>query len=158
MVEENPDRWAPFQFLLGSWRGRETGKAGEGRGERTYRLVLDDRYLFSENRSVFEPQEANPEGEVHEDRGYLSYDAAREAFVLRSFHSEGFVNQYVLEERDPAGETFVFVAEEMENVPEGWRARLTLRRRGENAFQETFELAAPDSDYEVFLENEWVRA
>ena len=44
--------------------------------------------------------EKNPEGEIHEDLGLLSYDEAREIYVLREFHVEGYMNQYVVESWD----------------------------------------------------------
>ena len=34
---------------------------------------------------------------MHEHWSFFSYDRARKALVLRQFHQEGFVNQYVLD-------------------------------------------------------------
>jgi hypothetical protein len=34
----------------------------------------------------------NKTGEIHEDMGMIGYDRARERFVFRQFHVEGFVN------------------------------------------------------------------
>ena len=36
-------------------------------------------------RSVFEPTEKNPKGEIHEDFGVFSYDRTRKTFVMREF-------------------------------------------------------------------------
>jgi hypothetical protein len=46
--------------------------------------------------------------------------------VLRQFHVEGFVNQYVLEPGSTP-ERLVFTTEAIENIPAGWRARETIR-------------------------------
>ena len=62
------ERWAAFEFFAGEWTGAESATFGEGRGERTYGLVLQDAYLLSRNRSVFPPHEGLPDGDVHDSR------------------------------------------------------------------------------------------
>ncbi len=59
---EERDVWKPFKYFVGSWEGHETGAAGIGKGEREYSFIMNDRFLHAKNRSVFEPQEKNPEG------------------------------------------------------------------------------------------------
>ena len=63
---------------------------------------------------------------MHEEIGLISFDQARSQYVLREFHVEGFVNQYLLEGDSGDESTFIFVTESMENIPPGWRARTTL--------------------------------
>jgi hypothetical protein len=155
--ESTDDRWDELQFFAGSWLGKETGASGVGEGDRQYGFIMDGKYLFAMNTSIFHPQEANPEGETHEDWSLFSRDTVRDAIILREFHSEGFVNQYVLD-RDQSGvDKIVFVSESIENLPEGWRSRLTLTILGEHDFSEVFELAAPGREYEVLLRNNWRR-
>lgn len=151
------DPLQPLDFLLGSWRGTSTGKPGEGRVEREYRRALNGRFIHVQNRSVYPPQSANPKGEVHEDVGFISFDRARSRFVLRQFHTEGFVNQYVSE---PGGSdrVWAFSSEAIENIPAGWRARETYTRRGANEIEEVFELAAPGKDFEVYSRARLTRA
>ena len=85
-------------------------------------------------------QEKNPKGEIHEDEGWFSYDRARKRLVLRQFHVEGFMNQYV-EDGESSPERVVFMTESIENMPAGWRARETYLRHGPDEFEEVFELA-----------------
>ena len=151
-AEDEQDRWAPFRFFVGNWEGTEEGRPGVGSVETSFRFIYDETYLEVRNRGVFEPQERNPEGEVHLDVGYISYDGVRETFVLREFHVEGYVNQYRLESLSPDGGTFVFVSESIENLPEGWQVRLRLRLLDENAYGMTFEIAPPEGDFIMFLE------
>lgn len=80
--------------------------------------------------------------------GLLSYDKARKKLVFRQFHVEGFVNHYVLDSATP--EMFVFASEAIENIPAGFRARETLRFLGDGQLEETFEIAEPDKDFEVY--------
>jgi len=63
----------------------------------------------------------------------------------------------VLDSLSSDGKTFVFVTESIENISSGWRARGTYRILNENEFTETFELAAPDKDFEVYIENHFKR-
>ena len=154
------DVWDPLRYFVGAWLGHETGRAGTGQGKRTYRFILGNQYLLSENTSQFEPQEKNPGGEVHQDWEIFSYDRNRATFVLRQFNSEGYVNQFILD-RDRSnveGGLFVFVSEAAENSPPGLRARLTFRVTSPNRFEETFEVALPGRDLEPFVKNSWTRA
>jgi hypothetical protein len=66
--------------------------------------------------------------------GFFSYDKTRKKLVLRQFHSEGFVNQYVSESASD-GKSLVFVTEANENIPAGWRARETYRVIGPDEFR-----------------------
>jgi hypothetical protein len=45
--------------------------------------------------------------------GLVSYDKARETYIFRRFHVEGFVNQYVLEKPVEDGQSISFVTEEI---------------------------------------------
>ncbi|UCC74803.1 MAG: hypothetical protein JSV86_09720 [Gemmatimonadota bacterium] len=150
------EAWEALRYFLGTWEGKESGVAGLGEGERPYVFIMDGTYLVAANTSTFEPQEANPEGEVHEDWAFFRYDKLRMAVVLREFHGEGFVNQYVLEEAGLPG-VLVFVSEAIEKLPAGWRARVTLTIQDDDHFEETFELAAPAEDFELLLNNQWTR-
>lgn len=149
---EKMDFWAPFRPLLGEWEGKGSGLPGEGVEEMDCEFVLQGKFLRVRNHSVYEPQEKNPEGEVHEDWAFISYDQNRETFVLREFHVEGFVNQYVLDSISEDGNTLTFLTESLENVPEGWRGRETFRFTGDDEFQNTFELARPDEEFRVYVE------
>lgn len=147
-----PDRWAPLRGLLGTWEGTSQGEPGNGAVRRSYRLVLGDRFIEVRNRSVYPPRAQRPEGEVHEDVGYLSVDRARKVFVLRQFHVEGFVNTYVAPTTSAPASPIVFTTEAIENIPPGWRARETCRFEGPDALVETFELAAPGKEFTTYSE------
>ncbi|MFZ6009081.1 MAG: hypothetical protein ACOYXT_01940, partial [Bacteroidota bacterium] len=93
---------------------------------------------------------SNPKGEVHEDKGFISYDKARRTFVLRQFHVEGFVNQYKIESISTDGKTIAFISEAIENIPAGFRARETYHIISNDEFTETFELAEPGKEFELY--------
>ncbi len=149
--------WEPLEFFIGAWAGDETGKAGIGKGERTYQFIMGNKYIYQKNISRFEPQEKNPEGETHEDWGFISYDNNRNQFVLREFHIEGFVNQYILDSLSSDNRTFIFNSESSENSPEGLRARLTFKIKNKDEFTELFELAMPGKDFSIYSRNFWRR-
>ncbi len=149
-AQSQEDIWAPFRFFVGSWEGHGEGGPGSGLGEQTFEFMLRGKYLQARNRTVFAPQEKNPSGEVHEDMGIFSYDKARKLFILRQFHVEGFVNRYALEPQSADGRTFVFVTEAIENIPPGFRARLTYRIVDADTFEQTFDLAAPGKEFECY--------
>jgi len=149
--------WSPFEYFAGSWQGRETGRAGIGKGSRTYEFIMGGQYLYARNQSVFEPQGKKAERETHEDWTFFSYDKYRETFIVRQFNVEGFVNHFVLDSLSHDQKTFVFVTESSENAPPGLRARLRVQIKNENEFAESFELAPPDQDFAPMLQNYWKR-
>lgn len=155
--EKKEDVWEPLRFFVGKWEGEGEGRPGASKAEREYKFVLQGKFLEAKNKSVYEPQEDNPKGEVHEDWGLFSYDHNRKKIVLRQFHVEGFVNQYVLDSLSADGKTLVFVTKSIENIPSGWRARETYKILNDNEFIEIFELAAPEQDFEVYIENQFKR-
>lgn len=117
--------WALFNFFVGTWQGTGTGQPGTSQVERTYQFVLNGKFLQVRNKSTYLPQERNPQGEIHEDWDFISYDTARKTFVFRQFHVEGFVNQFVLDgdaRPTPDGQSLTFVTESIENIPAGGRA------------------------------------
>jgi hypothetical protein len=138
------DPWALLRFLAGKWEGTSQGKQGVGKATREYQFDLRGRYLTGRSKAVYEQ-------ETHEDFCVFSFDQRAKKFVLRQFHVEGFVNQYVLavvEER-----RLEFVTEQIENIPEGWRAKESYTLVGPDEFIETFSLAAPGKDLEVYSES-----
>jgi len=155
--EKKQDVWAPFKFFVGSWKGTSKGCSGKSKTERDYRFMLNGKFLQARNKSTFAPQARNPKGEVHEDIGFFSYDSNRKRFVLRQFHVEGFVNQYVLQDLAEDGKTMVFVTESIENIPPDWRAKETYRVLNDDEFTEVFELAAPGKDFEVYTKSHFRR-
>jgi hypothetical protein len=145
--------WKPFNFFIGAWQGSGQGKPGTSHVERKYEFVLNEKFLFVQSRAVYEPQEKNPNGEIHEDWGLISYDKARETYILRQFHVEGFVNQYCLDQLAEDGQTMSFVTEGIENISPGWKAKETYHILGPDEFIEIFELAAPGKEFETYSES-----
>lgn len=142
--------WQPFLFFVGEWIGKGEGEPGKGNYERTYQPVLKDKFIEVRNKSVYPPTDKNTKGEVHEDRGYISYDRSKKKFILRQFHVEGFVNTYESEGISADGKKIVFVTTMIENIPPGWRARESYEIISYDEFIETFELAEPHKDFFVY--------
>ena len=151
------DVWEQFRYFVGAWEGVGKGQPGVSKTQREYKFVLNGKFLHVQNRSVYEPQANNPKGEIHEDWGLISFDQGRKQFVLRQFHVEGFVNQYVQTSPGSDGKTFAFTTEQIENIPAGWRARESYRIVGPDEFVEVFELAAPGRDFALYTEGRYTR-
>lgn len=102
--------WLPFKNMIGKWTGTSEGQPGKGQYERSYEIVLNKKFIEVKNKSTYSPSKEHPKGEIHEDKGFISYDKARKTFVLRQFHVEGFVNQYRMESISTDGKTIVFIS------------------------------------------------
>jgi hypothetical protein len=155
---EAADMWGPFRFFFGEWSGNGEGEPGISRSDRDYSLVLHDRFIQIRNRAVYEPQEKNPEGEVHEDLGLLSFDKRRGMHVLREFHVEGFVNQYLIDTTEVGKARIVMTSEAIENIAPGWRARTTYEILSDDEFREEFDLAGPGKDWEPYSATNFKRS
>lgn len=148
---------APLARFLGRWTGEGQGEPGVSVVQRTYEPVLGGQFVMMRGTSTYAPQPGNPKGELHEELGLFSFDAARKRAVFRQFHKESFAVQYLATAADLSGE-MVFETEAMENIPAGWRARETYRFSGPDAFEEVFELAPAGKDYGVYSHNRLKRA
>ena len=154
---EKPDPWAPVRFLAGEWEGTAEGQAGSGTVRRSYAFILRDRYLHEKNTSTYPPQEKNRNGEVHEHWSLISYDGKRAVLVMRQFHQEGFVNQYVLQKDAANAGRLVFDSEAFENFSNTWKARETYEILSNDEFIETFAMAAPGKPFETYGKNHFKR-
>lgn len=143
--------WQPLQFFIGQWAGKGGGEPGQGDYTRTYTWIMGKRFIEVNNQSAYPPSAINSnKGEVHTDKGFISYDAGRKCFVLRQFHTEGFVNQYKLDSISPDKKYFVFVTESIENIPAGYRARESYKITNPDEFTETFDIAEPGKDFALY--------
>jgi len=155
-AEPVKDRWQPVRFMLGSWQGEAQGEPGRGRVERIYALVLGDKFIEEQNTSSYEPRDGKP-AEIHHHRGFLSYDRSRKTIMLRHFHEEGFVNLYALNESVSTPRRLVFESVSFENFSNEWRARETYEVISDDEFVETFELAEPGKEFELYSRNHFRR-
>ena len=151
-----PDPFAPIRFMVGEWDGESDGEPGKGTVKRSYRLVLNDKFLNEQNVSTYPPQPKNEKGEVHHHESFFSYDRARRILVLRQFHQEGFVNHFAMMASGPDAKGLVFESEALENVPRGWKARESYEVLSADEFIETFEIASTGA-YEVYSRTRFKR-
>lgn len=156
VAAQDLDPWKTVDLLVGDWRGSASGQAGIGDVERRYAKVMGGRYLRETNTSTYPPQEKNKKGEVHEHTGMFSYDRQRKVLMLRQFHIEGFVNTYK-QVSDSGAAKLVFESESFENFSNAWKARETYEFDGDDRFVETFELAPPGKDFQVYSRTEFWR-
>jgi hypothetical protein len=143
-----PSPWETLRPLVGEWVGKTTGKPGAGEIQRSFKMVLNNQYLETRTKDVFEPRNGKA-AEVHEDWGMINFHKARGKFLLREFHVEGFVNQYVMEV-EAGSKKFVFTTENIDNIPAGWRARHTIELISKDEMKEEFALAALGKEFETY--------
>lgn len=153
---QTAEPWKPLERFVGTWQGTASGQAGEGAVVRTYTKVMGGRFIQEVNTSTYPVQEKNKKGEVHEHSGMFSYDKQRKVLMLRQFHIEGFVNTYK-QVSDSGATKLVFESEAFENFNNSWKARETYEFDGDERFVETFELAAPGKDFQVYSRTELKR-
>ncbi len=145
--------WNFLGNLVGTWTSNISGKAGKGKGTSVYSRVLQSNYIKVENRAEFPSQEKNPNGEIHEDWGYFSFDKVNHKGILRVFYSEGYVTKYELIRNEPA--ILEFESVQQENLPRKFLAKITLHMDNESELSEKLQLAPNGKDYNICIENSW---
>jgi hypothetical protein len=143
------DPWEPLRVFEGRWEGPSSGKPGNGSTSREYRFELNGKFLFQRDKSVYQPEDPAAKPLVHEDFGVFSYDTNLKKVVWRQFHSEGIVNEYALDSVSADGKSFEFVTTRIENLP-GFRAKKLYRILSGTEIDETFLLAPPGKDFELY--------
>ena len=149
-TEQKKDVWEPLRILEGTWEGEEPGVS---KVTQVYQFVLNGNFLHMKTRSVFEPTEKNPKGEVHEDFGIFSYDQGRKTFMMRGFYVEGFVNTYVMDEISEDGKNFTFLSEHVENAPEGTEAKLVFKVLNDDEVEQSFHVSFPGREFSCLYIN-----
>lgn len=144
---QQPDPFAPLRAFEGKWEGPASGEPGKGVSTREYKFDLGGRFLIGRNKAVYEPKSPGAKPEVHEDLGVFSYDRAAKKLVLRQFHGEGFVNEYV---HEGDAKSLEFVTVRIENIPPGWKAKEVYRVISPDEIEETFWLAQAGKDFAVY--------
>jgi hypothetical protein len=150
--------WSQMSYFIGKWQGEGSGEPGTGKYQREYQWVMNKRFIQVSNKSTYPPAASNNnKGETHEDMGFISYNSAAKRFMLRQFHTEGFVNQYKLDSISPDKKTIVFITEAIENIPAGYRARESYTIVDKDNFIETFEIAEPGKDFALYTKTKLKR-
>ena len=145
-----PDPWAALRVFEGKWEGPTSGKPGKGSTLREFRFELNAHFLSQRDKSVYQPEDPAAKPLVHEDFGFFSYDTNLKKLVWRQFHSEGLVNEYILESVGPDGKSIEFDTTKIENLPPGFRARKVYQVVSPDEITETFSLAPPGQDFALY--------
>ena len=146
------DPWTPLRVFEGKWQGSTSGKPGKGTTTREYRFELNGHFLYQHDNSVYQSADPAAKPLAHEDLGYLSYDTGAKKIVWRQFHSEGLVNEYILESVSGDGKSLEFDTTHIENFP-GGRAKKIYRIISSDQIEETFLLAPPGQDFALYTES-----
>ena len=139
------DRWARVRPLLGSW----TGELADGTPVRWhFELVSDAQFLEMHGTPLLFAGPAARRG--GEEMGRISPAADGDRLVWNQFTSAGRVDRYealATPTATPTGdEPLVFVAPSPESLPAGTRARLSLRRSGDQ-LEAALGIAKPGNDF-----------
>jgi hypothetical protein len=151
--EDKKDVWKPFRHFIGKWDLVCKGKPGQAKGEGEFKFLSNEKYIQLSGKIAFEPNEKNKISSMNEDFGIFSFDSFRKKIIFRHFQAEGFIIQYVIDSISTDEKYFQMNSENIENIPPGFKTRVTYRILDENNFYSVFELGLPGKDYEVYVQN-----
>ncbi|HLF89116.1 MAG TPA: heme-binding beta-barrel domain-containing protein [Anaerolineales bacterium] len=135
----------PLRFLIGKWEGHGEGFGQKSEVEHSYQFVLQDQFIQSQTTSIVRGEDGTTE-EIHEDLGIFSFDSARKKIIFRAFYSEGYINEYVMEEGTQAENQIILTTEKAENAG-GMMARLRTEIISENEYVMTLDLANKGGEF-----------
>jgi hypothetical protein len=144
-------------YFNSSWVNDTAKSEGMGPGTRSYEPVLDSTHIQVYNKANNLAPDKKSLVCYHQDIGVFSYDKSRKKITYREFTSESFYSQYVCDSISPDKKTLVFHSEMFENIPPGYKGRITIRILDNNSFEEHFELAEPGKAYQTYVKTVWIR-
>jgi hypothetical protein len=138
-----PDPWTAVRPFLGTWEGSLPGGAAV---RWTFDFAAAGRFVEMHGSPLlFAGPAAGPGGP--EEMGRISPGAGGEGLAWHQFTNSGRVDRWRSEASSP--DALVFLAESPESLPPGSRARLTLKRSGDERMTATLEVAEPGKDLAV---------
>jgi len=147
-----------FNSLIGKWEGAGSGfSSSKSVIQSEFSWVMNNEFIEVKNRSEFEPTPQKPEGEIHEDSGIISYDKARKLYVIRQFHVEGFVNQYILNNTLSNENKLIFESKSIDNFVPGGTARFTIIIKNPSEIETIFDVGFPGKEMSCFGNNQLKR-
>lgn len=146
--QDNADPLDRFTHLIGVWEHHSPSDTIM----HVYKKVLGGKFIKMNTTAFF----YGDDGEIttHSDEGYVSYDQDRKKYVFRQFHSEGFINTYVLDEDKSTPEFYVWVSEHVENGF-GLKAMLTVEFKNHDEYSMILHLG---KEVENLTACQWINA
>jgi len=143
-----------FNFLKGNWSGSGSGFGNEKSNiTSSFHNTMEGKFIEVTNDSKFDPTKNSPEGEHHIDKGFISYDHSRKSIIFRQFNSEGYINQYVLNDSLSNDSLLIFETEIIENFDPRGKARWTIKKISETQIETIFDVFFPNRGYTCFGTN-----
>ncbi len=144
-------------YFNNSWENDTAKSEGMGMGTRNYEFILDGTHLQVNNKVSNLSKDKKQMVCYHQDVGFFSYDKSRKKITYREFTSEKFFSQYICDSIATDKKTFVFHSENFENVPPGYKGRITISIINDNSFTEHFELAETGKPFQTYVKALWIR-
>lgn len=126
-----------FQFLLGDWTGEGGGNPGQGKGDFTFAMDLQDHIIIRRNRSEY-PATAAHAAFSHTDLMVI-YEEPGNPVRAIYFDNEGHTIRYNTA-LSGDGKSIVFTSD---SSPAGPRFQLTYTPLSNDSLLITFEIAPP---------------
>ena len=140
--EQDTNPWEHIEFLIRTW----TEKTEKSTVKHAYEWVLGGQFIKSTTDAHFHPKDGKES--THQDVGYFSFDKGRGKVVFRQFHSEGFINTYVFDERRTTDSSIVLATEHTENAG-GMRAELTISKKSEKEYEMILYLPGKEGEFKA---------
>lgn len=142
---QNPDRWAQWHWLLGTWQGESDGAPGQGTGTFSLQPDLDGFVLVRKSHTDF-PATGQRPAFSHDDLMVVTSGSGDRPVRAAYYDNEGHTIEYGVTVADS---TIVMTSVREENAPV---FRLTYTDLGSKRIGVRFEMSMDGKAYRTYTE------
>lgn len=144
-----PDPWAPWRFLIGTWTAEGAGQPGQGTGSFSFEFGLEEKFLVQKSRLDFSATKDRPAFH-HNDLMVIFPIPGTTRLRAVYTDNEGHVIHYSANFSEDS-QSLVFLSDPERASP---RYRLSYTKAKDGALEMKFEIAPPDKPnaFSTYLE------
>ncbi len=147
---QQPDKWADWKWLIGSWAGEGGGQPGQGSGTFSFNYDLDNNIIVRKSHSVY-PASGNKPEVVHNDLMIVYSDDQNKPSKAIYFDNEGHIINYSVYSNS---NSVVLTSEKLPGTPV---FKLTYTLVKENLIDTRFEISQDGSNFSTYIQGKSIR-
>lgn len=144
--QDKGNKWQPFNYLIGNWKGEGSGKPGEGGGVFSFAFELDSSVVVRESHSEYPAAKDKPLI-VHEDLLIIYPGDSVSSFKANYFDNEGHVIHYRVTFKE--NNEILFTSVKTENAPV---FRLSYKAVDKDIVNTKFEMSRDGEHFFTYIQ------
>ena len=139
--EMNIDIWSDYSFLMGEWKGINSGQPGEGISIFSFELKLDSNILYRTDHNEFNATDKNPAFN-HDDILIIYKEFSDVPNKAIYFDNEGHLINYTKIEFPERNKSVIFKSDVVKGLPS---FKLSYFLNDDGSLKISFDISQPDN-------------